>query len=364
LHLLTKENNMTTTLFTPATLGKLQLKNRIVMAPMTRSRATGNVPNDLMEKYYQQRAEAGLIISEGTSPSANGLGYARIPGMFSDAQVQGWKRVNDAVHKAGGKIFIQLMHTGRVSHPANMAANAKIVAPSSVAAPGEMWTDSNGMQPHPAPAEMNEADIALAIAEYANASKRAIDAGFDGVELHAANGYLIDQFLNTATNQRTDKWGGSVENRIRFAVEVAKASAAAIGAERVGMRISPYGAFNGTVADAKTDALYLRLIEELNNIGLVYIHVVDHSSMGAPEVSPELKSKIRANFKGKYILSGGYDAARANADLDAQRGDLVAFGRPFISNPDLVQKLKNGTAQTAPDFSTFYTPGEKGYTDY
>ena len=220
------------------------------------------------------------------------------------------------------------------------------------------------MQPHPAPAEMNEADIALAIAEYANASKRAIEAGFDGVELHAANGYLIDQFLNTATNQRTDKWGGSVENRIRFAVEVAKASAAAIGAERIGMRISPYGAFNGTASDAKTDALYLRLIEELNNIGLVYIHVVDHSSMGAPEVSPQLKAKIRANFKGKYILSGGYDAARANADLDAQHGDLVAFGRPFISNPDLVQKLKNGTAQTAPDFGTFYTPGEKGYTDY
>jgi N-ethylmaleimide reductase len=175
---------------------------------------------------------------------------------------------------------------------------------------------------------------------------------------------MIDQFLNTATNQRTDKWGGSVENRIRFAVEVAKASAAAIGAERIGMRISPYGVFNGAAPDAKMDALYLRLIEELNKLNLVYIHIVDHSSMGAPEVSPELKAKIRANFKGKYILSGGYDAARANTDLDAQRGDLVAFGRPFISNPDLVQKLKNGTAQTAPDFSTFYTPGEKGYTDY
>jgi len=211
---------------------------------------------------------------------------------------------------------------------------------------------------------MSEADIAQTIAEYANASKLTIEARFDGVEIHAANGYMIDQFLNTATNQRTDKWGGSVENRIRFAVEVAKAVTATIGAERVGMRISPYGAFNGTVADAKTDALYLRLVEELNSIGLAYIHVVDHSSMGAPEVSPELKAKIRANFKGKYILSGGYDAARANTDLDAQKGDLVAFGRPFISNPDLVQKLKSGTALTAPDFSTFYTPGEKGYTDY
>ncbi len=386
---------MTSTLFTSATLGKLQLNNRIVMAPMTRSRATGNVPNELMEKYYKLRADAGLIITEGTSPSPNGLGYARIPGMFSDAQVAGWKRVTDGVHAAGGKIFVQLMHTGRVSHPANMAAGTKIVAPSAVALAGDMWTDTNGMQPYPVPSKMTEEDIATAIAEYANASKRAIEAGFDGVELHAANGYLIDQFLNTATNQRTDKWGGdsdtvreaavrevspataspndkdqqlhrggSVENRIRFAVEVAKASTAAIGAERIGMRISPYGAFNGTAADAKMDALYLRLVEELNAVGLVYIHVVDHSSMGAPEVSADLKAKIRANFNGKYILSGGYDAARANADLDSQKGDLVAFGRPFISNPDLVAKLQSGAALTAPDFSTFYTPGEKGYTDY
>ena len=355
---------MSNILFTPTTLGKLQLKNRIVMAPMTRSRATGNVPNELMEKYYQLRAGAGLIITEGTSPSANGLGYARIPGMFSEEQVQGWRRVNDAVHEAGGRIFVQLMHTGRVSHPANMQAGTRILAPSAIAAPGEMWTDSNGMQPHPAPVEMNEADIALTIAEYANSAKLAIQAGFDGVELHGANGYMIDQFLNTATNQRTDKWGGSVENRIRFAVEVARATVAAIGADRVGMRISPYGAFNGTVSDAKMDVMYLRLVDELNNLGLVYIHVVDHSSMGAPEVSPELKARIRANFKGKYILSGGYDAARANADLDAQRGDLVAFGRPFIANPDLVQKLQNGTAPTAPDPGTFYTPGEKGYTDY
>lgn len=355
---------MTATLFTPTNLGKLQLRNRIVMSPMTRSRAIGNVPNELMEKYYKLRAAAGLIITEGTSPSPNGLGYARIPGMFSDAQAQGWRQVTDGVHAAGGKIFVQLMHTGRVSHPANMSADARMIAPSAIAAPGEMWTDSNAMQPHPLPTEMSEADIAQAISEYANSAKRAIDAGFDGVELHGANGYLIDQFLNTASNQRTDKWGGSVENRIRFAVEVAKAAAAAIGAERVGMRISPYGVFNGMAPDAKMDALYLRLIEGLNGIGLVYIHIVDHSSMGAPEVSPELKAKLRANFKGKYILSGGYDAARANVDLDAQKGDLVAFGRPFISNPDLVQKLQSGAALTDPDFSTFYTPGEKGYTDY
>lgn len=355
---------MTTSLFTPTTLGKLQLKNRIVMAPMTRCRATGNVPNELMEKYYRMRADAGLIITEGTSPSANGLGYARIPGMFNDPQVQGWRRVTDAVHQAGGKIFMQLMHTGRVSHPANMAAGTKILAPSAIAAPGEMWTDSDGQQPYPVPAAMSEAEIIQAIAEYASACKHAIEAGLDGVELHAANGYLIDQFLNTASNQRTDRWGGSIENRIRFAVEVAKASAASIGAERIGMRISPYGVFNGMAPDAEMDALYERLITELNNIGLVYIHVVDHSSMGAPEVSPALKAKIRAGFKGKYILSGGYDLARANADLDAGSGDLVAFGRPFIANPDLVKLLRDGSPWATADFDTFYTPGEKGYTDY
>ena len=354
---------MTATLFTPTTLGKLQLKNRVVMAPMTRCRATGNVPNELMAKYYALRTDAGLLIAEGTSPSPNGLGYARIPGLFSADQVAGWRKVTDAVHAAGGKIFVQLMHTGRVSHPANMAAEARILAPSALAAPGEMWTDSNGMQPYPVPTAMSDDDIATTIGEYATACKNAIDAGFDGVELHAANGYLIDQFLNAATNHRTDKWGGSVENRIRFAVEVAKVAAARIGAERIGMRVSPYGVFNGAVADEKMDALYLRLVGELNAVGLAYIHVVDHSSMGAPEVSPELKAKIRANFKGKYILSGGYDAARANADLDAQKGDLVAFGRPFISNPDLVAKLQSGAALTPPDMSTFYTPGEKGYTD-
>jgi N-ethylmaleimide reductase len=355
---------MTTTLFTPITLGKLQLKNRIVMAPLTRCRATGNVPNQLMAKYYGLRADAGLLIAEGTSPSANGLGYARQPGLFTDEQVNGWQKVTGSVHQAGGKIFVQLMHTGRVSHPANMQPGTKIIAPSALAAPGEMWTDSNGLQPYPVPTEMSEADIALAIAEYAAGAKRAIEAGFDGIELHAANGYLIDQFLNTATNKRTDRWGGSIENHIRFAVEVAKAAASAIGAEHIGMRISPYGVFNGTAADTEMDAMYESLVARLNEIGLVYIHIVDHSAMGAPEVSPTLKAAIRVAFKGRYILSGGYDLARANADLDAGRGDLVAFGRPFISNPDLVEKLRAGSELTPPDFDTFYTPGEKGYTDY
>ena len=354
---------MTSTLLTPITLGKLPLSNRVVMAPMTRCRATGNLANEMVEKYYRLRADAGLIISEGISPSPNGLGYARMPGLFNEGQIQSWRRVTDGVHAAGGKIFVQLMHCGRVSHPANMAPSARILAPSALAAPGEMWTDSSGMQPNATPTAMSETDIEQTIAEFAAGAKNAIAAGFDGIELHGANGYLIDQFLNTAANLRTDQWGGSVENRIRFAVEIAKACAAAIGAERIGMRISPYGVFNGMAPDAEMDVMYQRLIAELNAIGLVYIHIVDHSSMGAPEVSPTLKAKLRDTFKGKYLLSGGYDLARANADLDAQRGDLVAFGRPFIANPDLVQKLRGGQTLNAPDSSTFYTPGAKGYIE-
>lgn len=351
-------------LFTPTTLGNIALKNRIVMAPLTRCRALGNVPNELMAQYYAQRAQAGLIITEGVSPSPNGLGYARMPGIYSDAQIQGWRKVSDAVHQAGGRIFVQLMHCGRVSHSANMPAGSRILAPSALTAPGEMWTDRQGMQAYAQPLAMSETDIAAVIAEFAQGCKNAIAAGFDGVELHGANGYLIDQFFNTAANQRSDQWGGSIENRIRFALEIAQAAATAIGAERIGMRLSPYGVFNGMTPDAEMDAMYELLISQLNTIGLAYIHIVDHSSMGAPEVSPTLKTKLRASFTGAYIMSGGYDAARAQADLDANHGDFVAFGRPFISNPDLVKKLQSGIALTTPDANTFYTAGEQGYTDY
>jgi N-ethylmaleimide reductase len=355
---------MSKKLFTPVTLGPLTLPNRVVMAPMTRSRAIGNVPNALMAKYYGERAAAGLIVTEGVSPSPDGLGYARIPGLFSDAQEGGWKVVADAVHRAGGRIFAQLMHTGRVGHPANMPAGARIVAPSAVAAPGQMWTDQGGLQDHPVPVAMTEEDIARAIGEFAAAARHAVAAGLDGVELHGANGYLIDQFLNTASNQRADRWGGSVENRLRFAVEVAKATAAAIGPERLGIRLSPHNNFNGMTPDAEMDALYLRLAKELSAIGLAYLHIVDHQSMGASGPTTELKAALREAFGGRFILSGGYDAARAEADLAAGRGDLVAFARPFISNPDLVAKLASGAALAAPDPATFYTPGEKGYTDY
>lgn len=351
-------------LFSSYQLGSLSLKNRVVMAPMTRSRSIGNVPGPIVAKYYAQRAEAGLIITEGTSPSANGLGYPRIPGLFNQDQVAGWKLTTDAVHKAGSRIFVQLMHTGRVSAQQNLPAGATIVAPSAIAAPGQMYTDSAGMQDHPVPHAMTAEQIETAINEYVHSAKLAIEAGFDGVELHGANGYLIEQFLNVASNQRTDEWGGSLTNRIRFAVEVARRTAAAIGGDKLGIRLSPYGVFNGSTLDAETDAVYLKLTEELSALKLVYVHVVDHSAMGAPKPSESLIRGMRAAFKGTFILSGGYDAARAEADLQEHHGDLVAFGSKFLSNPTLVTKLKTGAEMTPPDMATFYTPGEKGYTDY
>jgi len=351
-------------LFTPFNLGPLTLKNRVVMSPMTRNRSLGNVPGDIVATYYEQRAAAGLIVTEGTAPSANGCGYARIPGLWTADQLAGWKKVTAGVHAKGGKIFVQLMHTGRASHPDNLPKGAKIVAPSAIALAESVFVDPDGPKPVPVPNALTEAEIEATIEEYAASGALAIEAGFDGVEIHGANGYLVDQFLNTASNTRTDKWGGSVENRIRFAVEVSRRLAARIGKERVGIRVSPYGAFNKMVSDAAIEDVYEQLAKELSAIGLVYIHVVDHSSMGAPEVKPSVKRKIRDGFKGAYILSGGYDAARAAADLTEKKGDLVAFGRPFLANPDLVTKLKDGKPLTAPDFATFYTPGPKGYIDY
>lgn len=236
-------------LFTSLSTPALALGNRVVMAPMTRSRAVdANTPNVLMAEYYAQRATAGLIITEGTSPSPNGLGYARIPGLFNEAHVAGWKLVTDAVHAKGGKIFVQLMHTGRVSHAANLPAGAEVIGPTATACPGEMYTDAQGMQPHSAPRAMTAEDIAVAVAEYAKSAQLAIAAGFDGVELHAANGYLMEQFLNANVNQRVDGYGGSIQGRNRFVLEVVRATVQAIGAHRVGIRLSPYGVLNSTGA--------------------------------------------------------------------------------------------------------------------
>lgn len=358
-------NNSYPKLFSSFKLGTITLKNRIVMSPMTRSRAIDNVPNELMAEYYSSRAEAGLIITEGVSPSPNGLGYARIPGIYSKEQVAGWKKVTDAVHANGGHIFAQLMHTGRISHPDNLPEDATVVAPSPIPASStQMYTDSQGMQALPVPEEVPTEEIPALIWEFVDAAKNAIEAGFDGIELHGANGYLLEQFLNSSSNQRTDQYGGSFENRNRFVLEVAAAIAEAIGKEKLAIRLSPHGVFNDIVPGDDTEAQYSALAKGLKAIGIAYIHTVDHSSMGAPDVPQNVKDAIRNSFGGPIILSGGYDAARAEADLESGKGELVAFGRPFISNPDFVKRIVTGAELALPDFATFYTPGEKGYTDY
>lgn len=351
-------------LFEPLATRSLKLRNRVVMAPLTRSRAIGNVPNALMAEYYAQRAGNGLIVTEGTSPSPNGLGYPRIPGLYDEAQAKGWKAVTDAVHAKGGTIFIQFMHTGRVAHADNLPAGAEVVGPMAEACPGEMYTDAKGLQAHSAPRAMTQADIDKAVGEYAQAATLALRAGFDGVELHAANGYLIEQFLNANVNKRLDGYGGGSKARNRFALEVARATVAAIGADRVGIRISPYGVFNSTGAYPEMETQYLELMKELSTLGLLYVHVVDHSSMGAPEVPAAFKAKLKAAFTGLFIASGGYDGQSAEKALAEGRGDLVAFGRHALANPDLVERLRKGAALNAPIPDLFYTPGAKGYTDY
>ena len=352
-------------LFKTYTMGPLALSNRTVMSPMTRNRAVdNNIPNALMARYYAQRASAGLIITEGTSPSPNGLGYPRIPGLFNQEHVKGWNLVTQAVHDKGGKIVVQLMHCGRVVGAENLPSGAKAVGPTNATLAGEIYTDTKGMQPHTQPQTMTQADVETAVAEFAKAAQLAIEAGFDGVELHAANGYLIEQCLNANVNTRTDGYGGSAANRNRFALEVVRATVAAIGAHRVGIRLSPYGAFNGTGEFAGVDVQYEELVKTLSDIGLLYVHLLDHSAMGAPAVPAALKATLRTAFKGSFILAGGFDGNSANAAIAAGQADLIGFGRPFIANPDLVQRLKAGAALNAPDMETFYTPGEKGYTDY
>jgi len=356
---------MTHAIFAPTQLGPLALKNHFVMSPMTRSRAVEhNTPNALMATYYAQRAGAGLIITEGTSPSPNGLGYARIPGVYNEAQAKGWSEIARQVHAGGAKLFVQLMHTGRVSHALNLPAGAEVLAPSAVRLEGQMWTDAQQMQDYPVPRAMTTGEVEKALAEFANAAKLAVQAGCDGVELHAANGYLIEQFLNPHTNQRSDRFGGNVENRVRFALEAARMCAAAVGKEKVGIRLSPYGAFNGMSAYPEIDATYAALAEGLAKIGIVYVHVLDHSSMGSAPVPHAIKQGIRSRFPGVYIASGGLDLAKAEALLDAKECDLVGFARAFLANPDLVERLAHGWQLNAPDPKTFYTPGPEGYTDY
>lgn len=352
--------------FEKFSLGDIELKNRIVMAPLTRSRATENIPNDLMRKYYSQRASAGLIISEGTSPSPNGLGYPRIPGAFSEAQINGWKNVAEGVHEKGGKFFVQLMHTGRVTSSLNLPEGAKVLAPSSVQLGGEMYTDVKGPQPHDIPSEMTIADIKTTQDEHVNAAIELVKAGVDGIELHAANGYLLEQFINPKSNNRTDEYGGNYKNRARFVLEIAKRVADSIGGNKVGMRLSPYGVFNDMQGDYPEliDA-YTFIAKELKKLNFAYIHIVDQRvAMGAPEFSTDIKSTIKNTFGGPVIVGGDVHTASRAEELIDEGYDLVYIGRPFISNPNLVEKLKANETLSIADPNTFYAPGEEGYVDY
>jgi len=356
---------MSSILFQPTNLVALPLQNHIVMSPMTRSRAGAHfAPTELVAHYYEQRSSAGLIITEGTSPSPNGQGYARIPGLWNEEQIARWADVTQRVHARGAKMFAQLMHTGRVSHPLNMPEGARVLAPSAVRLEGQMWTDQKQAQDYPTPIAMTESEIRMTLDEHVSAARNAIKAGFDGVELHGANGYLTEQFLNPHTNQRTDGYGGSVAGRTRFALEAVGAMADAIGKDRVGVRLSPYGVASGMRPYPEVDATYLLLAQEFSKLGIAYLHVVDHSALGAPPVPPAIKQTIREHFKGSYIAAGGFDRASAEAALESKAADLVAFGRPFLANPDLVARLSHGWELAAADMSKAYTPGPEGYIDY
>jgi len=349
-------------LFDPYTVGDLRLTNRIVMAPMTRSRAINNVPNELMAQYYSQRATAGLIITEGTAPSPNGLGYARIPGIFSEDQVKGWHKVTHAVHEKNGKIFLQIMHTGRIGHPKNLPDGERLVAPSPVKPlTTRMWVDADGPLEIPVPDELTTDEIHQLIRDHVAAAQNAVRAGFDGIELHGANGYLIKQFLNPHTNRRKDEYGGSIENRARFLLEVTEEIATAIGKEKTGVRISPFSEFNDMAHYDEAEATYLYVGRKLNETGIAYLHITDPATKGEPHI---LAQHLRKIFSNALILSGGYTAGSAEAIVKNGAADLVSFARAFIPNPDLVGRFKNKLPLNQPKFDFFYTPGPEGYVDY
>lgn len=344
-------------LFEPYQLGPLHLNNRLVMAPMTRSRAlAGNVPNPIAETYYRQRAGAGLIVTEATQVSPQGVGYIRTPGIHSPEQIAAWRKITGAVARAGGKIFLQLWHVGRISHP-DFHGGALPVAPSAIAPDGETWTEK-GLQKMVTPRALEASEIPGIVEDFRKGAENAKAAGFDGVEIHGANGYLPDQFTRDGSNKRTDEWGGSIENRARFGLEIAKAVIGVWGKERVGYRISPTGAYN-SMSDSDPRATFSHMTERLSDLGIGYLHVVDPAN--APNrVAPHL----RKLFRGTFIVNGGYDEASANAAIADGEADLVAFGVPFLANPDLVARFKGKAALNAPDQATFYAGEEKGYTDY
>lgn len=359
-----------TKLFTEFNLSGLNLKNRVIMAPMTRSRATDAVADEQTALYYKQRAGAGLIVSEGSQVSTQGVGYLFTPGVHSAEQVQGWKKVTDAVHEAGGKIFAQLWHVGRISHTSLHEGGAAPVSSSSKTAKNttSFAYDNDGnpnavQASQPRALETNE--VKEVVQDIANAAANAIEAGFDGVEIHGANSYLIEQFINASVNDRTDEYtGATVEGRIRFALEVVDAVVAKIGKERTGIRVSPFNRIFDMVAFDGEEETWMTLARELSKRDLAYVHISNRDALVASEEGKARLQRFRDNYEGVLILAGLYTQAEAEQDLESGLADLVAFGRPFISNPDLVERMQNGWPLTTPDVATFYGGTEVGYTDY
>jgi len=350
---------MTAKLFEPVQLGDIRLANRVVMAPMTRSRAgAGDAPTALNVEYYRQRASAGLIVSEGVQPSANGKGYCRTPGLYTEAQVAGWKAVTDAVHAAGGRIVAQLMHCGRVGSHLNKDPGAETVAPSAVRAKGQIYTDAAGMVDLDEPRALRLEEIPGVIGEYRHATACALQAGFDGVELHCTSGYLPAQFLSTGTNRRTDAYGGSVQNRVRFVLEVLEAMVAVAGNGRVGMRICPGNPFND-LHDDDPHGTFATLLDAVSPMRLAYLHVIR-----SPRKDLDAFALAREHFRGQLIVNDGFDGASAERVLAAGEAAAVSFGRSYIGNPDLVRRLRDGLPLAGFDVAKLYTPGPEGYTDY
>ncbi len=352
-------------LFTPYTAGELSLRNRLVMAPLTRGRTSPDrVPNDLMVEYYRQRASAGLIITEATVISPQGAGWVNTPGIYNDDQVRGWRAVTDAVHEEGGQIVVQLWHMGRSSHPDFQPEGALPVAPSAVPISVGQISTFTGKKPYPTPRALETEEIPRIVQDYARAAGLAREAGFDGVEIHGANGYLIDQFLRDGTNFRTDRYGGSVENRSRFLLEITEAVTSAWTPGRVGVRLSPTGDFND-MRDSDPAAIFGHAARELNQFGLSYLHAMEPKpghprSSGLPAVAP----LMRKAFAGTFMLNGGLDAQTGGEAIANGDADLVAYGVPFLANPDLVERYRTGAPLNEPDMATFYGGGAKGYSDY
>jgi NADPH2 dehydrogenase/N-ethylmaleimide reductase len=350
---------MTSLLFEPTQLGDLKLANRIVMAPMTRNRATPDgVPTDIMATYYAQRASAGLIVAEGTSPSATGQAYCREPAIETPAQVDGWRRVTDAVHAAGGCIVLQLIHGGRIGSQHIKPAGVRTVAPSAIRAAGEVFTDTAGMQPYDEPHALSTAEVAAVVQEFRQAALNARAAGFDGVELHGTSGYLPMQFLCSSTNQRTDAYGGPAAHRARFAFECLREMAAAIGPGRVGLRLNPGNTYNDT-SDEDSAATHAELMRQAAPLNLAYLHV-----MRSPVPGIDAFALARSHFGERLILNDGFDGNSAAQSLAQGHGQAVSFARHFIGNPDLVHRLRNGLPLARFDRKTLYTAGAAGYCDY